>query len=212
MKFINYSLKIDNNMLIDKLNLSFKKNSINHLLGSNGVGKSCFAKSLVGLLDYSGKIEENNISDIVLISSSSNVPSDFTLKDIIKILRLKFEKKRVEYFFNLLNLKNIKQDLKIKKMSDGQKQKIKIFCFLISMPKIIILDEFTSALDKKTSLELYTFFNEFIRENNVMCINITHNLSDIEYMMGNYYLFSDKTITEIESKEKIIEKYIKGGL
>lgn len=212
MDFINYSLKIDNNILIDNLNLSFKKNCINHLLGSNGVGKSCFAKSLVGLLDYSGKIEGNNISDIILISSKSNVPLDLTLKDIAKFLKIKFDKERVKYFFKLLNLENINQDLKIKKMSDGQKQKIKIFCFLISMPKIIILDEFTSALDKKTSIELYKFFNEFIRDNNVMCINITHNLSDIEYMMGDYYLFSNKTITQIDSKEEIIEKYIKGGI
>ena len=212
MHFINYSLKIDNKILIDNLNFSCKKNSINHLLGSNGVGKSCFAKSLVGLLDYSGNIEGNNISDMILISSKSNVPLDLTLKDIIKFLRIKFDQERVEYFFKLLNLENIQHDLKIKKMSDGQKQKIKIFCFLISMPKIIILDEFTSALDKKTSIELYKFFNEFIRDNNVMCINITHNLSDIEYMIGNYYLFSNKTITKIDSKEEIIEKYIKGGI
>lgn len=211
MNFVNYSLKVGNNQLIDNLNISFPNKMINHLLGNNGVGKSCFAKSCLGMIPYTGKIED--MSDkAVVISSYSNVPSDFMLSDIVNILEKRFSNKKVAYFWELLNLNTIPKRLKIKKMSDGQKQKIKLLCFLIPSPKIIILDEFTSALDKSSTLEIYNFMNSFVEQNNVTCINITHNLSDIEYMPGNYYFFKDKSIVKIDSKQDIIDAYIKGGV
>lgn len=210
MKFVNYSLKVENNQLINNLNISFQNKMINHLLGDNGVGKSCFAKSCAGMLPYSGKIEDM-YDKPVLISSYSNIPLDFMFSDIVNILGKKFDKERVMYFRNLLNLNDIPQKLKIKKMSDGQKQKIKLLCFFISLPTIIILDEFTSALDKRSTLEIYNFMNSFVKQNNVTCINITHNLSDVEYMQGNYYLFKDKNIVKIDSKQDVIDAYVKGG-
>ncbi len=211
VKFVNYSLKVGNNKLLDNLNISFEDKVINHLLGSNGVGKSCFAKSCLEMLPYTGVIEGMD-STPVLISSYSNIPLDFMISDIVNILEKRFPKERLTYFWNLLNLDNIPKKIRIKKMSDGQKQKIKLLCFLIQLPKIIILDEFTSALDKSSTLEIYNFINSYVKENNITCINITHNLSDIEYMPGNYYFFNDKNIIKIDSKEDMINAYVKGGL
>lgn len=210
MKLNNYSLKLGKKILIDNVSLSFEKESINHLLGSNGAGKSCFAKSVVKLINYSGSIEECNC-DIVLISSKSNIPLDLKLKDIRVYLEKRYGIEKVEYFYNILNLGDIPK-VKIKKMSDGQKQKIKLMWFLIKYPKLIILDEFTSALDKKTALEMYRFLSKFIKDNKVTCINITHNLADLEYMQGSYYILNDKKIKKINSKEEVINLYVKGGI
>lgn len=209
LKFVNYSLKVGSNQLIDNLNLSFENKVINHLLGNNGVGKSCLAKSCIGILPYTGRIEDIN-DDPILISSYSNVPLDFMMSDIINILQKRFDKEKIQYFIKLLNLNVIPQKLKIRKMSDGQKQKIKLLCFLLPLPKIIILDEFTSALDKSSTLEIYNFMNDFVSQNDITCINITHNLSDIEYMPGNYYFFKNKNIIKIDSKQDVINAYMKG--
>ncbi|WP_052835365.1 ATP-binding cassette domain-containing protein [Syntrophaceticus schinkii] len=113
MKFTDYSLKMGDKVLIENLNISFNQNVINHLLGSNGVGKSCFAKSCIGMVKYSGKIEADD--DIVLLGSDSNVPLDFSLKDIVKILKNKFSDKQVDELYELLKLKNVPQKLCIKK-------------------------------------------------------------------------------------------------
>lgn len=127
MKFVHYSLKVGNNLLINDLNISFQPKVINHLLGNNGVGKSCLAKSCVGMMQYSGKIEA--CDKPALIGSYSNIPLDFKLKDIIKILKVRFETTQVSYFYELLQLDKMPINLNIKKMSDGQKQKIKLLCF-----------------------------------------------------------------------------------
>lgn len=40
MKLINYSLKVGKKKLLENVNISFDKKYINHILGSNGAGKS----------------------------------------------------------------------------------------------------------------------------------------------------------------------------
>lgn len=208
MECIDYSLKIENKVLIEGLNISFKKNVMNHLLGSNGVGKSCFAKSCVGMLKHKGKIHADG--EIRLIGSYSNVPLDFRLKDIMEILSKKFNKDNIMNLYKMLKLNNIPDNISIKKLSDGQKQKIKLLSFLASEPKIIILDEFTFALDKSTTLEIYEFLRAYLEKPGVVCLNITHNLSDIEYMEGNYYYFNNKSIEKVETKAELVKFYMKG--
>ena len=86
-----------------------------------------------------------------------------------------------------------------------------MFFYLASSPDVIILDEFTNALDKETCKEVYHFLSEYVKEKNkCVILNITHNLSDLEYMEGEYYLIKDKKIEKISEKEKIIKLYIEG--
>ena len=73
----------------------------------------------------------------------------------------------------MLKLGEVSNKLPLAKMSDGQKQKIKLLCFLASKPSIIILDEFTTALDKSSSLELYSFFNNYVKNKYLLFCSIT---------------------------------------
>ena len=97
MKLINYSLKVGKKKLLENVNISFDKKYINHILGSNGAGKSSFAKTCVGMLEFEGKIEENQ--EAILIGSSSNIPAEFTLDDVIKLLK----KNPIYYKLYLIN-------------------------------------------------------------------------------------------------------------
>ena len=207
----NYGLRVGNKTLLEELNITFPKGRINHLLGKNGVGKSCFAKACGGLLNYSGNII---ISDglLSLIGSYSNIPQNLKLKNIITILIKNFDNNLIKHLYKLLNFDNIPDNQLIKSMSDGQKQKIKLFYYLSANPTIIILDEFTSALDKTSTLDIYNFFNKYLNNPRITSINITHNLSDLKYMDGNYYIFDNKTIDLIEDKEEAVSRYLNGGL
>ena len=193
MELLNYSLRVGDKQLLHDVNITFAKQQIHHVLG---------------LLPYDGVIQHKD--GAALIGSSSNVPNDFSIRDILKELHKKFEQSEIEMLYGLLKIDNISDKLSLAKMSDGQKQKVKLLCFLASKPKIIILDEFTTALDKSSSLDLYAFLNEYIKKTEVTILNITHNLSDLEHMPGKYYFISDCEMKEVDSKEKVIEKYIKG--
>lgn len=55
-----------------------------------------------------------------------------------------------------------------------------------------------------------SFFNEYVVKNDATIINITHNMSDIEYMPGIYFLLENGSLISNLSKEMVIDAYIKG--
>lgn len=208
MELKNYTLSINDRVLFRDVNIKFRENTISHILGNNGCGKSSFAKSCVGMLQYSGAICGNE--KIILIGSSSNVPGEFCIDDITEFLKKRFDNDKVNKLYELLRLDKVCNSLPIERLSDGQKQKVKLYTFLSAENNVIILDEFTNALDKNSTLELYDFLNQYIHDFNSIIVNITHNLSDLEYMDGDYYYISKKGMNKIESKLDVIDKYIKG--
>ena len=208
LKLENYGLKIKDKVLFQNVNVLFSEHTISHILGNNGCGKSSFGKSCVGMLSYTGSIVGNE--KIILIGSGSNIPSEFSIGDISDLLKKRFDNGRVDTLYNLLKLDTLSQNLPIRKMSDGQKQKVKLYAFLSSDIEVVILDEFTNALDKNSSLDLYHFMNEYSKKFNGTIINITHNLSDLEYMPGDYYYISQQDMIKISSKQEAIDRYVKG--
>lgn len=208
VKLENYGLTIKDNVLFTNVNVSFENRTVSHILGNNGSGKSSFGKSCVGMLKHEGIITGKNKA--ILIGSSSNIPGEFSIRDITELLKKRFDNIRIKKLYQLLKLDTISDKIQIKKMSDGQKQKIKLYVFLSAEIEVIILDEFTNALDKNSTLDLYNFINEYSQSFDGVIINITHNLSDLEYMPGNYYYVSKKNMIKISSKQEAIDRYIKG--
>ncbi|MBQ4523854.1 MAG: ATP-binding cassette domain-containing protein [Lachnospiraceae bacterium] len=201
MKLSNFNLSIENKKLLTDVNVEFSEGKINHILGKNGVGKSIFAKSLM--------LDNENIT---VIGSYSNVPEDITFNELRKVLIKKFDMNKVDHLCSILNISNIDEKIILKKLSDGQRQKIKILVFLLFDKDIIILDEVTNALDKTTSYEIYELFNDYIKKNpKKVILNITHNLSDLNNMDGEYYLFEDYDIKKYSNRKELIDLYINGG-
>lgn len=209
MKLNNYSLKVKNKQLVDNCDLNFYLGQINHIVGKNGVGKSLLAKDF--LLNNSGNIPKSISQNVTLISSSSNIPNDITKDFLLSLLKSKFENNRQTFdkIYNILNIEAIPSNVLLKNLSDGQKQKLKLLSFLLEDHDLIILDEVTNALDKKTVNEIYEFLNDFIQSHQTKTIiNITHNLSDLSALPGKYLIFKDLQIEEYQSKEEVINDYI----
>lgn len=209
MELKNFSLSIKNKILFKNVNVVFEVGKINHILGKNGTGKTCLVKSIIGAIPYDGKIEYD-ANNVCAIGSYTNLPLDLKAKDVIEIVKHRFRPHVIEALIDKLNIKDIPIENKIKNLSDGQKQKLKLLFFLSPKPQLVVLDEFTNALDKKSCLDIYSFLNSYIVENRTTIINITHNLTDIEYLKGNYYLIEEKSIISDLTKEAVINAYIKG--
>ena len=109
----------------------------------------------------------------------------------------------------MLGLDKIDNKIKISKLSDGQKQKIKLLVFFLFEKEIIILDEISNALDRKTVNEIYSFLTQFLLKNRTnTIISITHNPLDVKLAEGSYFVFKDKTIQEVDSIEKLMAEYM----
>lgn len=203
----DYSLKVKNRVLLENAHLHFQSGVVSHILGKNGVGKSRLAKDLI--LNLSGHIPGDLQDKITVIASYSNIPDDIPTKMLLRLLQRKYDKDKLQQLGNMLNIDNIECNVLIKSLSDGQKQKLKLISFFLEDKEMIILDEITNSLDKKTVNEIHQFLQSYIRQHpNKMILNITHNLSDLNHVEGHYYLFRDKQIIQYENKDEIIKAYV----
>lgn len=198
MKLSNYTLEIGKKTLLKQTDVVFKKGEINYILGENGIGKSVFAKSLFHKHD-----------NITLIGSYTNIPNDVNFESLLIFLEQKFSSEKIAELYRMLGLDKIDNKIKISKLSDGQKQKIKLLVFFLFEKEIIILDEISNALDRKTVNEIYSFLTQFLLKNRTnTIISITHNPLDVKLTEGSYFVFKDKTIQEVDSIKKLMAEYM----
>lgn len=207
MKIDNYSLQVNDKVLLEDTQVDFSAGKMNHLLGKNGVGKSLFAKDLF----LNGQKKYGLNERIVLIASYSALPNDLKVCELYRILNKQFPGQQIQQLTDLLKLQTIDEHLLIKDLSDGQKQKLKLLAFLSKDSDLIILDEITNALDKQTVVEIHKFLQTFQMEHpQKLIINITHNLSDLRELPGNYFLIEDLKIVSYHNADEIIQHYIEG--
>ncbi len=76
-------------------------------------------------------------------------------------------------------------------LSGGQRQALTLMMATLSMPKLLLLDEHTAALDPGTAEKVLALTTRIVAENSLTCLMITHNMqSALE--MGNRTLMMDQ--------------------
>lgn len=199
----NYTLKIGNRILLENTNLDFEEGEINHLLGRNGSGKSQLAKDFI--INRGNYFSNDIYEDTLIISSYSNLPSDVTINDLESTIPWKLSKE----IYQLLNINQISKTVKLKQLSDGQKQKVKLLVLLSLDKHIIILDEITNALDKKSVDEINVFLQNYIQYYpEKIIINISHDINNIRSLKGNYFLIDNQKICKVDTLDDAISWYL----
>ncbi|HGH8057943.1 TPA: ABC transporter ATP-binding protein [Streptococcus agalactiae] len=199
----NYTLKIGNRILLENTNLDFEEGEINHLLGRNGSGKSQLAKDFI--INRGNYFSNDIYEDTLIISSYSNLPSDVTINDLERTIPWKLSKE----IYQLLNINQISKTVKLKQLSDGQKQKVKLLVLLSLDKHIIILDEITNALDKKSVDEINVFLQNYIQYYpEKIIINISHDINNIRSLKGDYFLIDNQKIRKVDTLDDAISWYL----
>tara|TARA_B100000900_G_scaffold391115_1_gene385416 strand:- start:356 stop:1039 length:684 start_codon:yes stop_codon:yes gene_type:complete len=181
--------------VLKKINFNFKLGKIYSLIGPSGSGKSTllnlislidrpssgsikFEKDIINF-DNSQKVDLFRARNIGIIYQQDNLLSDFTAlenvylaslaagqrKEVAKIKAKKILKKvgllsRVDHYPN--------------ELSGGERQRVSISRALINEPKILLADEPTGSLDKRTSDEIYELLKKQINPKRII-IFATHN-------------------------------------
>ena len=210
-----FHLSNENELLIfENLNFSITKNSITSIVGSSGCGKSTLL-NILGLLDssfegeflFEGKatnsISNNQLSDIrnkkigFIHQFFNLIPELSVLENIILpgLINKKKESVVTKEACNLLQIFGIldKKNIKPNKLSGGEQQRAASARALINTPDLILADEMTGNLDEDTSDEIINFFLNFIKDNNISLLYVTHNQKYAD-MADNKYVFKNKKL------------------
>ncbi len=113
--------------------------------------------------------------------------------------------KKVEELFKIVGLESqiSRLDNFPHQFSGGQKQRIMIAIALANNPKILLMDEPTTALDSKNQNEILKLILKLKEELSLAILFITHDLKIVKKIADEILVLNDKKIVEKGSKEDI---------
>ncbi|NLH16539.1 MAG: ABC transporter ATP-binding protein [Phycisphaerae bacterium] len=84
-------------------------------------------------------------------------------------------------------------------LSGGQRQRVAVVRALINNPKVLLADEPTGSLDAASADQIAKLLNEFVREDNLALIVVTHSFRLAGQMQRRYQL-NDGILTELTDR------------
>ncbi len=202
-------LKIESSkkVLVD---ISFEINSSTALVGQSGSGKSLTLKALLNLLPSTLKVSKNIKADFELIRGDtiSFVPQNpFTaLSPLTKISKQAFaDKDRVKELFDMLNLEWRLYNEYPLNLSGGQLQRV-IFAFsLLNNPKLLLLDEPTTALDSIMKSEVIRILKELQQRYNFLMLFVTHEIDLAAKLCDDIVVLNEGRVVESGVTKEILD-------
>ena len=196
---------------LDNVTAEFESGKINALLGKNGSGKSTLCKIFAGAeqatsgqfyldgkeLHFKNPLEAIAEGVVLVYQETSLVPS-LSVTENIFLGRLPKKNGRVDWkgaktrAVELLKSMDLEIDptLPIRMLPMWQRQVVEICKALSTNPKVLILDEPTSAL-AKTEVECLFRAIRRIKENDVIIIYISHKLAEIHEIADTVTVLRD---------------------
>ena len=216
LKHMSFSHNKEAKNIFKNLNVEFEENKITGIQGDNGSGKSTLVDLVAGFLKpTSGSIlfNEQSIFDnlkewrkiIGYVSQMHFLKNDTIKNNIVFSGNNKIDQGKLEEVITQSGVKDFLHkmsdgidtevgDLGIK-LSGGQKQRITIARVLYRNPKIIILDEPTSAQDNKIEKSFLNVIQKIKNEKIIILIShskFIHSICDINYRVENNTLIKVK--------------------
>lgn len=232
---IAFSQQTSQEKILSDISFEIKLGEITSLIGHSGCGKSSIALSLMGLLrkaEISGEINYDSknlvnlgeeewrkirgqdisivfqdpnsalnplhkvgkqIKEAVLAHNNSISRSDLTkrLQEVFKLIGISELFSRIDDFPH--------------QFSGGQKQRLMIAMALINNPKILILDEPTTALDSKSQNQILDLIVKLKKELGLTILFISHNLNIVKKIADQIIVLNDKKILQIGNVKEIFD-------
>ena len=201
--YVNYG----KSKVITDVSFSIKEKEKVVIMGRNGVGKTTLLKSLIGLLfPVEGIIKFNNenitnlqpsqhsLKGISYVPQGREIIPFFTVEENLELgalsHKVEYKKKKeqiLEYFPALKEHLSRKGGV----LSGGQQQQLAIGRALMSMPKLILLDEPSEGIQPNIVFEIANILNKIHKELGLTIIIVEQNLN-FAFKVADKFLMMQK--------------------
>jgi putative ABC transport system ATP-binding protein len=191
---VSYKYEGGSKTIFKDLNVSFEKGKVYTIVGKSGAGKSTLLNLLAGLdtaTEGSVTYENENLAEMNLnryrarkagiIFQGLNLLTNATAIDNI-VLSMNIsgvsegnKKARAYSLLEKVGIDKEKANRKILKLSGGEGQRVAIARALAHNPELIVADEPTGNLDKKTEDSILKIFTRLAHDEGKCVIIVTHS-------------------------------------
>lgn len=207
-------------MKINKLHISLEaktlveiafeiRNSL-ALVGQSGSGKSLTLKALLGMLPKQMECDLEFDADFTPKAGetlSLVVQNPFTaLSPLTKIKKQFFVPlKRIEELFSQLQLDTTLLDRFPPELSGGQLQRVVIAIALSHRPKLLLLDEPTTALDPQTTDTIIQLLKKLQYNEGFKMLFVTHDIASASALCEDICVINEGILVECGATQEVLQ-------
>ncbi len=219
LKVSGLSAYYGESVILKNISLNIKQGGVVCLLGRNGVGKTTFLKSIMGLvktpcgsISFDGKemikmpTYQRALHGISYVPQGRDIFPNLSVYENL-LLGLEINKKEGALDESIYELfPGLKTMLKRKggELSGGQQQQLAIARALVSKPKLLLLDEPTEGIQPSIILEIARVINQLKEKGNITMLIVEQYL-DFVLGVADYFYVMDKGAIVLEGKTKDVE-------
>ena len=235
VKFSDVTKQYGDLVVLNKLNLEIKKNEMVSIIGPSGSGKTTVLRTLMtlekineGIIYLEGeplthmpdkeklvlaseKYLRERRSKIGMVFQQFNLFPHMTalqncIEAPVEVLGMNKEEAE-ERALDLLDLVGLsdKKDEHPSRLSGGQQQRVAIARALAMRPKVMLLDEITSALDPEVVGEVLNVIRSLNKEHDLTMIMVTHQMSFAREISDRVCFFNEGKIFEQGPPEQLFD-------
>ncbi|HHW58377.1 MAG TPA: sugar ABC transporter ATP-binding protein [Clostridia bacterium] len=233
IELVNVSKSFSGVQVLFGVNFKVQPREIHCLVGENGAGKSTLMKILSGVYpygEYEGEIKlegypvkffsirDSEKAGISIIHQELSLVPEMTVYENIflgneikkgSVIDVFEEIEKARELLSKVKGENINPTSRVKDLSVSMQQLVEIAKALSKDPKVLILDEPTSALSETESKNLLLLLKE-LKQQGVTIILISHRLKEVLKVADSITVLRDgRTVAYFDCKsEKVEEKKI----
>jgi peptide/nickel transport system ATP-binding protein len=207
MNISKLRITIDQKDLVD---IAFNISSSLALVGQSGSGKSLTIKALLNMLPKSMKLEleYDNSFELIAGETLAFVPQNpFTALSPLTKIRKQFfvPMQKVQKLFNQVGLDVELLDRFPPELSGGQLQRVVIAMALSHEPKLILLDEPTTALDPKSRVVILDLLKTLQAEFDFKILFVTHDMNSAKILCEDICVIKNGKVVESAKMENVLQ-------
>jgi len=221
---------INEKVALNNVSFTLNEGDFVTLIGGNGSGKSTLLNCVAGVYQIdqgsiiidgidTTKLCEHKRAALLgrvfqdpLLGTASNMGIEENLALAFRRgqrrgLSWGIKNKEREYYRKLLSTLELglenRLSNKVGLLSGGQRQAIALLMATLKKPKLLLLDEHTSALDPKTAQKVLELSEKIIKEEKLTTLMVTHNMREaIKHGNRLMMMYEGKIILDIKGEEK----------
>lgn len=207
------SLTFGKHTIYDHVDFSIAQGQHTALKGHSGSGKSILLKILCGLqrfddgeITFEGKplydYDYRELRQRVAYVTQTPQLFGHTVRENLyfpfEIRGQAVDDEAIDHLMRALNMENISLDTDISTLSGGERQRVGLIRSLVTPSHVLLLDEITSALDKKNQRAVEKVLQDFADQNGTTLIWIAHHAIEITDPKQTIMVNGDGSITVTE--------------